>query len=339
MPDPASVTITAPGDWPGTDPIEAQQIIRGELGSPNLPFLPSLPARGLGSDDIGRTAGLLSDLPVDAQPHGWRLVDRPGQDVRRAISALSSDLNALADAAGAEEVSPGALKVHCSGPLSMSANLHLHNGERALLDFGARRDIRDALAEGVGGLLRRAATANPGAQLVLQLDEPEITDVLGGTIPTSSGYRTLRSIAEHEVNEAWTVVSEAAREAGAAVVVLALRDTAPLKLVSRTPDLGFAVPLAAATPASWETIAGLVEDGREFWAGVPASAGKPLKAQEMAETVLRPWRGIGLAVPGLGGVRLFPATKLADHTPADARTILSQLNQGADALNQAIADA
>src|SRR4029453_11149734 len=98
-------TATALGPWPGSDPLEAARIIRGELGSPHVPFLAELPERGVGSDALGRTASLLVDLAIDVQPHGWRLVDRPGKDARRARSALATDINILADVAGTEDVS------------------------------------------------------------------------------------------------------------------------------------------------------------------------------------------------------------------------------------------
>ena len=100
---PEQVTATALGTWPGEDPVEAARIIRGELGSPHLPFLAELPDRGVGSDALGRTASLLVDLSVDVQPYGWRIVDRPGKDFRRARSALSTDINILADVIGAED--------------------------------------------------------------------------------------------------------------------------------------------------------------------------------------------------------------------------------------------
>lgn len=339
MTDFGAVTVTALGDWPGRDPVEATRIIRGELGDPNLPFLASLPERGVGSDEIGRTAGLLEELPVDLQPHGWRLVERPGQDVRRAVSALSTDLNVLADVAGAEERPAAGLKVHCRGPLSLAANLHLHNGERALLDHGARRDIRDALLDGVSNLLRRAAVACPGSRITLQLDEPEIPDVLAGTIPTASGYRTLRAVPEQEVNESWTRIVEAARGSGVAAVVFSGGSLRPLSLIRRIPGVGFALPVAGLAERDWEPIAELIEDGREFWAGVRYLGTQPQRIREAADSLLRPWQSIGLPLSALGGVRLTPAAALSEGGTDSARRFLRQLHSTADALNQAIADA
>lgn len=338
-PDAAAVTVTALGDWPGQDPVEATRIIRGELGHPNLPFLPSLPDRGAGSDEIGRTAGLLAELPVDLQPHGWRLVDHPGRDLRRAVSALSTDFDVLADAVGAEDAPAAELKVHCRGPLSLAANLHLHSGERALLDHGARRDLRDALIEGIGSLLQRAATASPGAKLTLQVDEPEISRIFAGTIPTASGYRTLRAVPEHEAAEAWTLLAEGAGKAGAAGVVLAFSTAEQVSLTRRVPGVGIAVPVGAVSHREWEALAELIEDGRTLWAGVPVPNGRPPRAQQTADVILRPWRGLGLTVGSLGSVRLVPAGSLAERGPDRAREMLAHLHQSADALNQAIADA
>jgi hypothetical protein len=75
-------SATGIGSLPGSDIREAVRVVFGEL--PDLPHLPELPARGPGADMIGRGAGLLVDMPVDLQPAGWRLVDRPGRDLRRA---------------------------------------------------------------------------------------------------------------------------------------------------------------------------------------------------------------------------------------------------------------
>lgn len=331
------VTATGLGPWPGEDPLEAARIIRGELGSPHLPFLAELPDRGVGSDALGRTAALLEELAVDVQPYGWRLVDRPGKDMRRAASALSTDLNVLADVAGAEDVSATHLKVQLVGPLSLAAGMHLHNGERALLDHGARRDLAASLAAGVGGYLRRVAAAVPGTRLVVQVDEPDIAAVLAGTIPTASGYRTLRAVATSEARESWRLVLEALRAAGAAEVVLTFPEIeAPIELALAAGADGVALPLKALTNRQWEQLAGAVEAGKQFWAGaLDVSSGTPLpKVADCVETVWRPWHQLGLPASLLGAIRLTPSGGLAGRTPAQATAVLGRLTQVADGLNQ-----
>jgi len=331
------VTATALGTWPGDDPLEATRIIRGELGSPHLPFLAELPDRGVGSDALGRTASLLEELAVDVQPHGWRLVDRPGKDMRRAASALSTDLNVLADVAGAEDVSPDELKVQLVGPLSLAAGLYLHNGERALLDHGARRDLAASLAAGVGGYLTRVAAAVPGARLVVQVDEPAIAAVLAGTIPTASGYRTLRAVAASEVRESWRIVMDALRGAGAAGVVVSFPEIeAPIELALTSGADGVALPLKALTNRQWEQVAGAVEAGKQFWAGAleVAAVGPLPKVADCVEAVWRPWRQLGLPPSLLPAVRVTPSAGLAARTPAEATAVLNRLTQVADGLNQ-----
>lgn len=337
MPE-SQVTATALGPWPGDDPLEATRIVRGELGNPHLPFLVELPDRGVGSDALGRTASLLVDLAVDVQPHGWRIVDRPGKDLMRAKSALSTDINVLADVAGTEDSPARDFKVHLRGPLSLAAGLHLHSGERALLDYGARRDIAASLAAGIGDLLVRVGTAVPGARLVVQIDEPDIAAVLAGTIPTSSGYRTLRAVPGQEVTEAWRLVIDAARAAGAVETVIAVDEIeAPFDRILSSGADGIAVPLKALTSRQWEQLAGAVEAGKSLWAGVVA-AGNPSAAlprvQEAVENVWRPWRQLGLPASSLGSIRVTPSGGLAGHTPSSATAMLTRLTQVADGLNQ-----
>ena len=333
---PSEVTATALGPWPGEDPLEAARTIRGELGSPHLPFLAELPARGVGSDSLGRTASLLEELAVDVQPYGWRLVDRPGKDVRRAASALATDINVLADVAGTEEASAEEIKVQLVGPLSLAAGLHLHNGERALIDYGARRDLAESLAAGVGGYLTRVAAAVPGARLVVQLDEPDIAAVLAGTIPTASGYRTLRAVASAEAREAWRLVIEALRAAGAVEVVVSVPAVeAPFEPILASGADGVAVPLKALTTRQWEHLAGAVEAGKRLWAGALDVDGEPVpKVADCVESVWRPWRQLGLPASSLRTLRVTPSAGLADRTPAQATAVLGRLTQLADGLNQ-----
>ncbi|MFJ5954954.1 hypothetical protein ACIQC5_03240 [Paenarthrobacter sp. NPDC092416] len=332
------VSATALGPWPGSDPVEATRIIRGELGDPHIPFLAELPDRGVGSDALGRTGSLLVELPLDVQPHGWRLVDRPGKDLQRARSALATDLNVLADVAGEEDVSAPQLKIQILGPMGLAAGLHLHNGERALLDYGARRDIAESLAAGVAEHLGRIAAAVPGAEIVVQVDEPDIAAVMGGTIPTASGYRTLRSIGGEEVTGAWRVVIDALKAAGAVEVVVSVPEIeAPIERIIAAGADGVAIPLRALTSRQWEQLAGAVEAGKKIWAGALTPSpgdGNLARAAHVVETIWRPWRQLGLPAAALGGIRVTPSTGLAHLTPSEARSVLTRLTQVADGLDQ-----
>ena len=333
---PTEVTATGLGPWPGDDPLEAARIIRGELGRPHLPFLAELPDRGVGSDALGRTASLLAELAVDVQPYGWRLVDRPGNDFRRAASALATDINILADVAGAEDTPAADIKVQMVGPLSLAAGLHLHNGERALVDHGARRDLAASLAAGVESHLTRVAAAVPGARLVVQLDEPDAAAVLAGTIPTASGYRTLRAVAASEARESWRLVVDALRAAGAGEVVVSVPAIeAPIDAILAAGADGVAVPLKPLTTRQWEQLAGAVEAGKRLWAGaLDVDGGQLPRVADCVERVWRPWRQLGLSPESLRTVRVTPSAGLAGQSPAQATAVLGQLTQLADGLNQ-----
>lgn len=330
------VTATALGDWPGSDPFEAAKAIRGELGSPHLPFLAELPQRGVGSDAIGRTASLLVDLYADVQPHGWRVVPRPGRDAQRARSSLATDLNVLADVVGSEERSAEDLQVRIVGPLSLMAALYLPSGERILADHGARRDLAQSLAAGVVLFLERVSRAVPGARLTVQLDEPDAARVLGGLLPTASGYRTLSSVPGEEARAAWAVVADALRDAGAeAVVVNFPAWEAPIGRVLAAGADGVSLPLADLTVAQWEELAGAVESGARVWLGaLPVETGTVVRTGELAERVVRPWRQLGLPFSALDAVRLAPAGSLADLTPSQATACLGRVVTLADAVNQ-----
>ena len=151
---------------PGTSPAEAMRVVAGEL--PDFPHLPELPARGPGADLTGRTAALLVDIPVEVTPRGWRLAERPGRDLARARSMLSSDLDAM------EEVLDGfrgSLKIQVCGPWTLAATLELTRTLNvAIADPGAVADLTASLAEGVAAHAAELAKRVPGARLVVQLD-------------------------------------------------------------------------------------------------------------------------------------------------------------------------
>ncbi len=205
---------TGVGSLPGTDPREAVRLVLGEL--PDLPHLPELPARGPGADLVGRGAALLADLYVDLQPAGWRLVPRPGVDLRRARDLLERDLDALTEAA---EGYAGALKLQAAGPWTLAAEVELPRGDKALSDPGAVRDIAGALAEGLDAHLADVRRRVPGATLLVQLDEPALPAVLRAHVPTASGFATLRAVDAVTTAERLRTVLAAVAIAGALPLV------------------------------------------------------------------------------------------------------------------------
>lgn len=331
----SAVTATGAGDWPGVDPLEANRAIRGELGGVNPPFLPALPARGPGSDATGRTLGMLVELPFDLQPHGWRLTQRPGKDQRRAESALSSDINALGDIAGAEERPASRLVLHLQGPLSLAAGVHLHSGERVLLDHGARRELYASLAAGAAELVRRVASVARGAGILLQLDEPAAEAVLTGSIPTASGYRTLRAIDRREATEAWDLVTASVLAAGATGTVVAPgRGDVAFEAARSSAVEALVLELSAVSDRQWDALAEDVEGGRRLWLAI-LDPGHPVpQVSSLVEPVRAAWNRVGLPVAALSALTVTTLPGPAGRSPADAVAMLTRLVRAADALDQ-----
>ena len=316
MPALPGVVATGVGSWPGEDVREALRVVRGELASGQapdgvalLPYLPELPARGPGADMVGRTAQLLVDLPVDLQPQGWRLVDRPGRDVERALALWRQDLDELAEAFDGYA---GPLKVQVVGPWTMAAALWKPLGDRVLSDPGATRDLAESLAEGVAEHLRRVQTLVPGARLVLQVDEPSLGAVLAGHVRSESGFRTLRA---PEQGEAVATLARVLDQPGAALRGVHSCAADPPVDVLVEAGAGFlALDLAQLGGRRWEQVATAHEDGLRLWAGLDLGVTDPL------EPLRRAWSELGLPVPDLGEVGVIPPCGLAGVAPQEALT-------------------
>ena len=182
-------TATGIGSLPGTDPREAARTVAGEL--PGLPHLAELPARGVGADMIGRTAALLVDIAVEVVPSAYRVTARPGIDHRRAVDLLRGDLDALEEAL--DVTHPAWVKVQAAGPWTLAAQVETRSGHRVLTDRGARREFAASLTEGLAGHVAEVA-ARTGARVTVQLDEPSLTAVLAGALPTASGFGTVAAV-------------------------------------------------------------------------------------------------------------------------------------------------
>lgn len=183
-----SGAATGVGSLPGSDAATAQARTFDLL--PDAPHLVELPARGPGADLVGRGAVLLSGLPVDLQPAGWRLVGRAGRDIRRSRDLLARDVDVLAAAADGYT---GPLKIQAAGPWTLAASLELTRGDKALSDRGAVADLAASLADGLAAHAAAIGRLVPGATVVVQLDEPLLPRVLAGRLRTASGFAALRT--------------------------------------------------------------------------------------------------------------------------------------------------
>jgi len=180
------------GSWPGSTAEEYAEAVRVVLGEvPDLPYLPELPGRGAHAGMIGRTLATITDLGLDLQPAGWRLTDASGVDHRRARSLLAQDLDQLEEQT---QDFHGVLKIQVAGPWTLAAAVEKPRGDKALSDHGARRELAQALAEGVSGHLADVRRRVDSEHVVVQVDEPSLPAVLAGRVPTQSGLGTLRAV-------------------------------------------------------------------------------------------------------------------------------------------------
>lgn len=283
---------TGIGSLPGTDIVAATRFVLDEL--PDFPYLPELPQRGAGADLIGRAATLLTDLHVDLQPSGWRLVSSPGVDERRARDYLDRDLDTLGDLASEIDTT---VKLQIAGPLTLAAGLELARGEAALADHGAVSDIASALADGVATMIAEVERRLPKARLVIQVDEPTAPAVLTGRVATASGFGTLRAVPEPTASDLIGGVIDAIQRANATPVVHCCAGNPPIGLFAGAGARGVSVDatLVTGSRATLDAIGNAIDNGvAVFWGCVPAlGPGVPPSVREVANGVRKTWHELG----------------------------------------------
>lgn len=255
---------TGVGSMPGDDVREAMRIVLGEVG--DLPFVPELPARGAPSAMLGRAGAVLHELAVDLQPAGWRLAPAPGMDQRRARSLLAQDLDVVEELAGTHR---GPFKQQVAGPWTLAASVERPRGDKVLADHGARRELAESLAEGLADHVRDLRRRLPGADIVIQVDEPLLPRVLGGGVPTASGFSRHRTVHPPEADELLSKVASAISTAGARPVVHCCAADVPVALLAGAgfTALSFDVALAGPDDLWAETL----ESGVDLWPGAVSS--------------------------------------------------------------------
>lgn len=327
---------TGVGSLPGDDDrdyVEAVRMVFGEL--PDLPYLPELPARGPGAGMTGRALAIMDGIGADLQPAGWRLTDAPGIDHRRARSLLAQDLDQLEEQT---QGLAGAFKIQVAGPLTLAATVEKPRGDKILSDHGARRDLAQALAEGIGDhvadLRRRLSSVD---RLVVQLDEPAMAAVLGGGIPTASGFGRHRVVHPPEASESLGWVLDAITAAGAEPWVHTCAPGTPLGLLRGAGARGLSLDLGLMTAADHDQLGEALEAGEWVVLGVVPSTdpAHPPTETEVTERVLRWLDMLGLdpstTLPHLG---ISATCGLAGASMGWVRQVLPRLRRIAANLDE-----
>jgi methionine synthase II (cobalamin-independent) len=273
---------------------------------------------------------LLQGLGADLQPAGWRLTDAPGIDHRRAVSMLGQDLDLLEEHTQGYE---GPLKVQVTGPWTLASTMERPRGDRVLADHGARHELAQSLAEGVAVHVADLARRVPGADLVVQVDEPGLPAVLAGRIPTASGFHRHRSVNAAMASAGLSELTGAIRSAGARPVVHSCAAEMPVLLLVGSGFAAVSFDLSLATPAddwaqAWEV-------GVDLWLGAVPAAEPPrgLSDRELVEQVQRFFDALGVeAEEAAGRLVVTPTCGLAGASPAWAREALRLSRVAAAAL-------
>ena len=313
---------TGVGSMPGTDIGEAVATVLGEL--PDLPHLPELPDRGAGADMIGRTAGLLVEFPVELYVGRWRVAGRPGRDLRGSLDLWHRDLDALTERTVGLT---GPLKVQATGPWTFAASVDLPIGGRLLRDPGAVRDLTASLAEGLRAHVDEVRKRVPGADVVLQLDEPSLPAVLAGRVPSESGLHTLRTVTADTAQAALRSIVESVE---VPVIVHCCAPEVPVRLLERAGAHAISLDLDLIDldlVKALDPIGEFIDGGGRIFAGAvatrPPSAGRAPSSAQVADRVRGWWRNLGFAEPMLAErVVLTPACGLAGASVDHARAAL-----------------
>ena len=274
------VTFSGLGSLPGTDFAAAARMTFDKV--PDLPYLPELPARGPWAAMVGRGLGLPGGLSAEWGAGEWRLSDAPGVDQRRARATWRDDLDQLEEVADGYT---GPFKVAVTGPWTLAASVGVAHTGRVLADTGARRDLAQAVAEGVGEVLSDLARRLPGADLVLQVDEPSLPAVAAGAVPTPGGFFRHRAVDLPELCRglAW-ITAEPARRGLAVPTVLhscARWDGGwplPALLRGDATSAGFdgvSVDLDQLGTPDWDALAGAADAGATLYLGCLPTTGEP----------------------------------------------------------------
>ena len=329
---------------PGTNPAEAMRVVAGEL--PDFPHLPELPDRGPGADLAGRTAALLVEIPVEVTARGWRLAERPGRDLARAKTMLASDLDVM------EEVLDGfrgPLKVQLCGPWTLAATLELPRTLNvAIADPGAVADLTASLAEGAAAHVAEVAKRVPGAQLVVQFDEPALAAVAGGEVPTASGLSRLRAVEAEVLRER---LAQVIASTGKYTVVHSCSTGVPFGIIRAAGADGLSFDLSQLRRGEVDRVAEAAEAGLGLLTGVIPAVPAPdagtagptgpgdgsAEARQAAERVIRLWRRLGLPLDTCPEQAVItPACGLAGASPGQARAALTRCREAGSMLAELI---
>jgi hypothetical protein len=223
-------------------------------------------------------------------------------------------------------------------------------GDRVVADSGARRDLSQSLAEGIAQLTAELGRRLPDVELLIQLDEPMLPAVLGGTLATASGLSRHRPIEPPEVSGGVRYVVE--RLSPTPVVVHCCAAGPPVELLRTAGIAGILVDIDQLSAADWDAVGASLEAGVWIGMGALPTSSTPgadqlgpdqlgpdqLGPDQVALRVLRPLRDLGLDPPVAARIVITPACGLASASRDGAVRALRTLRSAADIVTAQLAD-
>lgn len=297
--------VTGAGSLPGED-FRGALTAMAEALPARLP-LPELPARGAASQMIGRALGLVGGLAFDQQPSGWRLTNHSDRAHRAARAQWRHDLDDVEELLQSFD---GVLKVGVAGPWTLAACVERPRGDLLLADHGARRELAEALREGVDELAGELARRLPEVRVEWQVDEPALVAVRDARIPTASGFSKHRAVDVPQLVETLRPFSRA--------TLHCCDDGSWLEVAQRAGFEGVYLPAAT---ADIDALGAWVDGGRSVTLGVvDTNAGQLRGRDRIVDAARRVTRELGVG----DWLSLAPDCGLAGW---DRRLILPQLEE------------
>jgi hypothetical protein len=282
---------------------------------------------------LGAPRACSSTCPSTCSPAGWRLVDRPwpGCFARTCSSLWRADLDELAEAYDGYVRRP--LKTQVCRPVDpWPPVLELNRGERVLTRPRRDRGTWSTRSPKASAVHARRCHGGwfPGAEVILQVDEPALPAVLAGELPTASGYGRIRAI---DRGVAVRGIREVLAAHPGATVVHCCHPYAPIPLLRECGPGALALDLTGASPARWESIAATLDGGIGLYAGVfPTDGTGSVRAAVRA--VLDGFEQAGLGAQHLTRLTVTPACGLAGLSQVQARGLHQRVVDAARELSE-----
>jgi hypothetical protein len=166
----------------------------------------------------------------------------------------------------------------------------------------------------------------PGADVVVQLDEPSLPAVLAGTVPTPSGWGAVAAVPEADATATLRTVLDAAPDGGR--VVHCCAGAVPIGLLRAAGADAIALDLDRLGAADYDALGECVDAGVSLWLGVLPATDTAVTLDTAREPIRRLWRELGFADALLAGsVVPTPSCGLAGASAAYARRALGVLRE------------